>query len=167
MRRFIVILALVILALAFVVWPGGGVAVRESPGGAAIVLGPGPHLRVPLYHRVYRYDLRPVIVDEPIAVVTKDGAGFKLPCRIAAHVSPGDAITFHTSSAGRVASDYIGETARAAILAAAREMSTDEILSPAAAGRMAQGVSATLIARGISDDGLVVGSPGAQVIFNA
>jgi tetratricopeptide (TPR) repeat protein len=167
MRRLIVVLALVVLALAFVVWPGGGVAVRESPGGAAVVLGPGPHLRVPLYHRVYRYDLRPVIVDEPIAVVTKDGAGFKLPCRIEARVSPGDAITFHTSSAGRAAPDYIGETVRAAILGAAKDLTTDEILAPAAAARMAQGVSATLIARGISDDGLVVGSPGAQVIFNA
>jgi tetratricopeptide (TPR) repeat protein len=167
MRRLIVVLALVILALSFVVWPGGGIAVRESPGGAAIVLGSGPHLRVPLYHRVYRYAVSPVTVDEAVAIVTKDGAGFRLPCRIEARVSPGDVLTFHTSSAGRDASAYIGETVRAAIAGAAKEMSTDEILSPGAAGRLAQGVSADLIARGISDDGLVVGPPGAQVIFNA
>jgi len=167
MRRVILVVVVVIAALSCVVWPGGGIAVRESPGGEAVVLGPGPHLRVPLYHRVYRYDLKPVRVDEPLAIVTRDGATFKLPCRIDAQVSPGDVLTFHRSSAGRDAATYIGETVRGAILDAAKGMSTDQILAPAAAGQMAQSVSAELIARGISDDGLVVGAPGAQVIFNA
>ena len=167
MRRAILVIVVIIAALSCVVWPGGGIAVRESPGGEALVLGPGPHLRVPLYHRVYRYDLRPVTVDEALAIVTRDGATFKLPCRIDARVSPGDALTFHKSSAGRDARTYIGETLRGAILDAAKAMSTDQILAPAAAGQMAQSVSADLIARGISDDGLVVGPPGAQVVFNA
>lgn len=167
MRRAILVLVVIIAALSCVVWPGRWIAVRESPGGGAVVLGPGPHLRVPLYHRVHRYDLRPVTLDEALVIVTRDGATFKLPCRIEARVSPGDALTFHTSSAGRDASTYIGETVRGAILDAAKAMSTDQILTPAAAGLMAQGVSAELIARGISDDGLVVGAPGAQVIFNA
>jgi len=167
MRRLILLLVVVIAALSCVVWPGGGIAVRESPGGEAVVLGPGPHLRVPLYHRVHRYDVRPVTVDEGLAIVTRDGAGFRLPCRIDARVSPGDALTFHRSSAGRDASTYIGETVRGAILDAAKAMSTDQILAPAAAGQLAQAVSADLIARGISDGGLVAGAPGAQVIFNA
>jgi tetratricopeptide (TPR) repeat protein len=167
MKRPILVLALLILALLTCVSWGGGVAVRETLGGATVLLGTGPHLRVPLYHRVYRYDTTPVTLDEALPIVTRDSASFKLPCRLTAHVSVPDALAFHRASSGREAGPYILETARALILDTVKSMSTDQILSPVAAGQIAQRVSSELLGRGISDDGLQIGSPGPQVIFNA
>ncbi|HUD72177.1 MAG TPA: tetratricopeptide repeat protein [Dongiaceae bacterium] len=167
MNRPILILALLILVLLSCVSWGSGVAVRETLGGATVLLGTGPHLRVPLYHRIYRYDTQPVTLDEPLAIVTRDNATFKLPCHLTAHVSVPDALAFHKASSGREAGPFILETARAAILDTAKTMSTDQILTPVAAGQISQQVSSALLGRGISDDGLQIGSPGAQVIFNA
>jgi len=49
-----VIGALLLSAVSIV--PAGRFAVRESQGGTAAPLGPGLHLRLPLYQRVYVYD---------------------------------------------------------------------------------------------------------------
>lgn len=167
MKRPITVAALLILVLLSCISWGAGVAVRETLGGPAVLLGTGPHFRVPLYHRIYRYDTAPVTLDEALPIVTRDSATFKIPCRLTAHVSVPDALQFHRAASGRDAGPYILETARAAILDTVKGMSTDQILAPAAAGQISQHVSAELIGRGISDDGLVLGSPGAQVIFNA
>lgn len=168
MNRSILIVAIVILLvlLSCVSW-GSGVAVRESMGGGAVLLGTGPHLRVPLYHRIYRYDTAPVTLDEALSIVTRDSATFKLPCRLTAQVSVPDALAFHRASSGREAGPFILEISRALILDTLKTMSTDQILSPAAAGPIAQQVSSELLGRGISDDGLQIGPPGPQVIFNA
>jgi len=169
MRRstLIVLVILVVAALSCVTWVGAGApAVRESLGGQTVVLPAGPHLRVPLYHRVYHYDVPPVTVDETMSIVTRDQATFKLPVRIAARVSPGDVLTFHQARSGRDTHDFIQETVKGAILNAARQKTSDEILLPGASTAMAQQVSSDLIARGISDDGLTVGAPGPQVVLN-
>jgi tetratricopeptide (TPR) repeat protein len=167
-RSLIIVAALVVILFLCVTWVGGGqVVVRESMGGAAAVLAPGVHLRVPLYHRLYRYDTGPVTLDEAMPIVTHDNATFKLSCRIAAHVSPGDALTFHKASSGRDTVPFIQETVRGAIREAAKGMNSDQILMPGAGAALAQRVSADLIGRGISDDGLKLGAPGAQVVFNA
>lgn len=167
MKRPLLLVALVILVLLSCVSWGGGVAVRETLGGATVLLGTGPHLRVPLYHRIYRYDTAPVTLDEALPIVTRDSATFKLPCRLTAQVSAADAMAFHRAASGREAGPYIQETARTLILDTVKTMSTDQILSPVAAGQIAQRVSSELLGRGISDDGLQIGSPGPQVIFNA
>lgn len=169
MRRtsLIVVVILVVAALSCITWVGAGApAVRESLGGQTVVLPPGPHLRVPLYHRVYHYDVPAVTVDETLPIVTRDQATFKLPCRISAHVSPGDVLTFHQARSGRDTADYIRESVKGAIMGAARQRTSDEILLPGASTAMAQQVSADLIARGISDDGLSIGAPGPQVVLN-
>lgn len=169
MRR-IVILAGILLALALLLFTCVGssdLAVRETLGGEAIILTPGLHARVPLYHRVYRYDTDGVKIDEPIAIVTRDNATFKLPCTIAARVSPGDLLTFHRGRSGRDTETYLSETVRNSITDAAKTMNSDQILAAGAGPRLAQQVSADLIAHGISDDGLQVGSPGPRVIFTA
>jgi tetratricopeptide (TPR) repeat protein len=145
----------------------GGFAVREGPGGSAVPLGPGFHLRVPLYHRLYVYDGTPVVLDGPVDIVTKDHASFKLPVRIAGHASPGDVLTFHQGRAGREAKVYIEERMREAVATAARGFNADEILSPQAARRLSPIVSADLITRGIADDGLQVKKPSPQVVYNA
>jgi Flp pilus assembly protein TadD len=168
MRRVIVVVVLVLIAFFGTTWVGSGdLVVREVPGGAAILLTPGLHVRVPLYHRIYRYDTTPTVVDEPMAIVTRDSATFKLPCRISAHVAPGDVLTFHRGRSGRDTATYLGETVRNAIRDAAHGMNSDQVLAPGAGTRIGQQVSADLIARGISDDGLEMGAPGSQVIFNA
>jgi tetratricopeptide (TPR) repeat protein len=167
-RAWPIVTILVILALLSVTWVGNDrLAVRESYGGAAMVLGPGVHLRVPLYHRLYRYDTRAVVLDEPLEVVTRDNASFTLPIRIAARVSPGDLLTFHEGRSGRESAVYIRETVRTAIRDMAKTQNADELLLPQAAGLLAQSVSAELITRGISDDGLEVEPPAPQVVFNA
>ena len=169
MRRstLIVVVILVVAALSCITWVGAGApAVRESLGGQTTVLPPGPHLRVPLYHRVYHYDAPPYTLDESLSIVTRDQATFKLPVHDTVRVSPGDVLTFHAARSGRDTDEYLKETARGAILNAAKQRSSDEILLPQAAGAMAQQVSADLIARGISDDGLTLGTPGPQVVFN-
>ena len=168
MRLWVIVLALLIVAFLCVTWVGGGeVVVRETMGGVAVVLPPGPHLRVPLYHRAYHYDTTPITIDEALPIVTRDNASFKLPCRIAVHVSAGDALTFHRGRSGRDVVPYLQETTRNAIRDAAKEMSSDQILVPGAGALLGQRVSADLIGRGISDDGLTVSTPGPQVIFNA
>jgi Flp pilus assembly protein TadD len=83
------------------------------------------------------------------------------------HVSAGDALTFHRGRSGRDVVPYLQETTRNAIRDAAREMSSDQILVASAGALLGQRVSADLIGRGISDDGLTVSAPGPQVIFNA
>jgi tetratricopeptide (TPR) repeat protein len=169
MRRstLIVVVILVVAALSCITWVGAGApAVRESLGGQTVLLPPGPHLRVPLYHRVYHYDAPAFVLDEALPIVTRDQATFKLPCRIAARVSPGDVLTFHAARSGRDTAEFLKETVRGAILNAARQRSSDEILLPGAATALAQQVSADLIARGIADDGLTVGQPGSQVVLN-
>jgi hypothetical protein len=140
MKRPILALALLILILLSCVSWGGGVAVRESLGGEAVLLGTGPHLRVPLYHRIYRYDTTPVTLDEALPIVTRDSATFKLPCRLTAHVSIPDALAFHRASSGREAGPYILETARALILDTVKSMSTDQLLTPVAAGQISAGL---------------------------
>lgn len=169
MRR-VLILAAVLAALPLLLLTcvgAGGLAVRETLGGEAVVLDPGLHARVPLYHRVYRYDSGAVTLDEPVPVVTRDNATFRLPCSITARVSPGDLLTFHRGRSGRDTQTYLFETLRNAIRDAAKSMNSDQILAPGFGPQLAQQVSADLIARGISDDGLRAGSPGPRVIFAA
>lgn len=169
MRRstLLIVVILVVAGLSCITWVGAGTAaVRESLGGQTVVLPPGPHLRVPLYHRVYRYDSAPFTLDEPLQIVTRDQATFKLPVRVVARVSPGDVMTFHAGRSGRDTATYLEETVRGSILAAARTRTSDDILLPAAAAALGQQVSSELISRGISDDGLQVGTPGPQVVLN-
>lgn len=149
-----------------VVVPSGSFAVRESPRGLT-PLGPGIHLRVPLYQRVYSYDSVPERIDESLTIVTRDNASFRIPVRIAVHASAGDVVTFHQGRAGRETRTYLQEQARAAILAAARTADADTLLTGDTARQIAPQVSADLISRGIADDGLEVGEPGPQVMFNA
>lgn len=145
----------------------GSLAVRETLGGEVVVLSPGLHARVPLYHRVYRYDSQALKLDEAVPVVTRDNATFKIPCTISARVSPGDLLTFHRGRSGRDTQTYLSETVRNAIRDAAKTMNSDQLLAPGSGQRLAQQVSADLIAHGISDDGLQAGSPGPRVIFAA
>ena len=169
MRRstLLFVVIIVVAGLSCVTWVGAGTAaVRESLGGKTVVLAPGPHLRVPLYHRVYRYDSAPFTLDETMSIQTRDQATFKLPVRIVARVSPGDIMTFHTGRAGRDTATYLEETVRGAILSGSKARTSDEILMTAGSTALAQQVSADLISRGISDDGLTVGRPGPQVILN-
>ncbi len=165
--RVLFIAVAVVSALSIVYVPGEQVAIRESHGGAATALGPGIHLRLPLYHRLFRYDSTPVALDQPIEVVTRDKASFKLPITISAWASRGDLLTFHRGRTGREPRIYIEERVVDAVLAAARQLNADEILTPDAQRRLAPAVSADLITRGIADDGLRVGHPSPQVIFNA
>lgn len=168
MRRAVLVIALLLLVFVSVTWvPGSDVAVRESLGGERAALSPGLHLRLPLYHRVYVYDTSPVVIDEPVPIVTRDNATFRLPCRVGVSVSRGDVLTFHKGRSGRDTATYLRETVRAAIAAAVKTLSSDQILAPGPKTVLAQSVSADLLAHGISDDGLAVGSPGPQVLFNA
>jgi tetratricopeptide (TPR) repeat protein len=154
---------LVAIGLAIVAHvPSGGFAVREGPGGTTVPLGPGFHLRVPLYHRMYVYDGAPVVLDGPVDIVTRDHAAFKLPVHIAGRASPGDVLTFHRGRTGREPRIYIEERMTAAVAAAARGFNADEIDR-----RLGPPVSADLITRGIADDGLHVKDPSPQVVFNA
>src|SRR5438093_1225660 len=167
-RRLLFALVLVVAAASLVVYvPAGRAAVLEARGGAVTRLAPGFHLRVPLYQHLYVYDSVPVTIDDKIDVVSKDHASFKLPARISGHASPNDVLTFHRGRAGREPRVYIEERMREAVVAAARGFNADEILSPDIARRLGPLVSADLITRGISDDGLQVGSPSPQVVFNA
>lgn len=161
----VVIVAAVLGTVTLV--PAGRFAVRESHGGTATPLGPGLHLRLPLYHRVYVYDPSPVTLDGTVDIVTRDHAGFKLPVRLTGHASPADVLSFHQGRSGREPRLYIEERMREAVVTAAKGFNADEILAPDIATRLAPRVSADLITRGISDDGLSVDSPSSQVIFNA
>jgi len=169
MRRFLILAGvLVAVSLLLTTCVGSGeLVVRETLGGEAVALEPGLHARVPLYHRVYRYDTGSVTFDEAVPVVSRDNATFKLPCSNSARVSPGDLLTFHRGRSGRDTTTYISETLRNAIREAAKAMDSDRILAPGSGPRLAQQVSADLITRGISDDGLQAGSPGPRVIFAA
>jgi len=161
----IAVAAIGLANVAFV--PSAGFAVREAPGGSAVPLGPGLHLRVPLYHRMYVYDDTPVLLDGPVDIVTKDHAAFKLPVHIAGRASSGDVLTFHQGRSGREPRIYIEERMTAAIVAAARGFNADQILSGGISRRLGPAVSADLITRGIADDGLQVSDPAPQVVFNA
>ncbi len=166
--RFVLAAAAVLLViLLFAYVPAGQVAVRESYGGNALRLGPGVHLRVPLYHRLYRYSTRPVTVEESIPVITKDNATFKMPVKILARVSPEDLLTFHAGRSGRETDVYIRERVGQALRDAAKTLSADQILSGDTSRTLAPAVSADLLGRGISDDGVTIGRPGGQVVFNA
>src|SRR5437879_3901853 len=107
--RLLLAAAAAIMVLTVAIVLPGQLAVRESYGGGATTLGPGLHPRVLFYHRLYRYRTRPVDIDEPVEIVTKDNASFKLPIKIQARVSPGDLLTFHTSSSGRAPDLFIKE----------------------------------------------------------
>jgi len=147
--------------------PSGGAAVREGPGGTMVPVGPGFHLRIPLYQRMYVYDGASVVLDGPVDIVTKDHAAFKLPVRIAGRASPGDVLTFHRGRSGREPRVYIQERMTAAVAAAVRGFSADEILAPGIDRRLGPLVSSDLISLGIADDGLQVKDPAPQVVFNA
>ena len=160
-----VIVALVLGTMTFV--PAGRFAVRETQGGAATPLGPGLHPRLPIYHRIYVYDTAPVTLDGTVDIVTRDNAAFKLPVRLTGHASPADILSFHQGRSGREPRLYIEERMRDAVVTAAKGFNADELLAPDVARRLAPRVSADLITRGISDDGLSVESPSSQVVFNA
>lgn len=161
----VVLAAAILLTVRWV--PAEGFAVREGPGDRTAALGPGPHLRVPLVQRVYIYDGSSVTLDEPIDIVSKDHAGFKLPVNLSGRASAGDVLTFHASRAGREPRLFIEERMKAAVVDAARGFNADEILSSRFQQRLAPLVSAELIQRGIADDGLRLSPPAPQVIFNA
>lgn len=167
--RLPLILALIVaIGIVNVVHVGEGkVAVRESYGGAAVALGPGFHLRVPLYQHLYRYDTRPMAIDEPLEIISKDDARFKVPIAISAWISPSDLLTFHRSRAGREPAAYVEEQVRQAVLRGVKTMNADEILTMDTVRRLEPIVSADLINRGIATDSLTVGHPGPQVVFNA
>lgn len=165
-------LALVALAVLLVLFdvvyvPRGEVAVREAFGGRAVALRSGLHLRVPLYHRLYRYDTRPMKLDEPIEIVTKDSAGFKLPVRMTAWISAEDLLTFHRGRAGRDPSAYMRDQLSGAVREAARGLNADEILTSDPTRRLAPAISAGLIAAGIAAEDFSIERPAAQVVFNA
>ena len=160
-----ILVAVPMLIVAYV--PGGQLAVRESLGGTAVALGPGFHLRVPLYSRLYRYDAQTVIVDEAVEVVTSENATFHLPIRIITWPSGGDLLTFHKGCAGRDPSAYIPDRVRDGVLSAARQLSADALLDDEVERRIGPVLSAQLLSLGIADDGLGVGRPSPQVVFNA
>jgi tetratricopeptide (TPR) repeat protein len=161
----LIVVAVLLLTIAYV--PAGQLAVRESFGGGAVRLESGLHLRLPLYHRLFRYGPLEVAVSEPVELVTRDGASFTLPVTIAARLSPGDLLTFHQGRSGREATAYIKERVREAVRAAARNLDADEILAGDAGRRLGPQVSAALIDLGIADDGLRADAPAPRVIFNA
>lgn len=169
MKR-VLIPAVVLLALVFLslTWVGSEeIVVRESYGGQAVVLEPGLHLRIFPFHRLYRYDPDARTLDEGLEIVTRDKATFTIPVQLAARVSPGDVLTFHNECSGRDPGAFIDESMRAAVLRAAQTLNADEILNPRTAARLGQAVSAELISRGISDEGMKVGAIRPQVALNA
>ena len=167
-RIRLLILALATLGILDVAYvPRGEVAVRESFGGSATPLGSGLHLRVPILHRLYRYDTRPIAIDEGVDIVTKDNAGFKLPVTARAWASAGDVLTFHTSRAGRRPDDFIKDQLRGAVRDAAKTLDADQILMADPSRSLVPVVSAALIARGIAVDDLALGRPAPQVVYNA
>ncbi len=163
----IVVLSTLLVALCTVYVPRGRLAVRESYAGGVAALGPGLHLRVPILQRLYRYDTHPLNLDEPIAIVTKDDATFKLPIKITVWASEGDLLTFHKSRAGREPKTFLGEQVREAVLRAVKGYNADAILTEEVASRLGAPVSADLIAHGIATDGFTVGRPAPQVVLNA
>jgi tetratricopeptide (TPR) repeat protein len=168
-NRILILIAVVALLLAgtIVYIPDGTAAVRETAGGEVLRLEPGFHVRLPLYQRVYRYDSEPVVLEGPMPIVSRDQATFHLPMSLSVRVSGGDVLTFHAGRSGREPRLYLEERAREAILAAARTLNADELLTPEASRRLGPPVSSDLISRGIADDGLEVGRPEARVVFNA
>lgn len=167
-RLWLVVPALVLLAASFLVHvPADHFAVRESYGGAVTALDAGLRLRVPLLQRLYRYDTTPVAFDAAIEIVTKDNATFKLPVKVTAHASRGDALTFHQESSGRDARTYIQERIREAVLAGAARLTADQLLDPAVARQFGPAVSADLLTHGIADDGVTLGEVSPVVVFNA
>ncbi len=155
----------VILAICFVWVPAS--AVRESYGGSAVALRRGIHLRVPLYHRIHRYDTSPIVIDESVEIVTRDNASFTLPVRLTAWPSPGDLLTFHMASSGRDAETFIRERVREALQRSARGLNADQLLTADVARQIVPALSADLIERGIADDGVEIARPGPQVTLNA
>jgi tetratricopeptide (TPR) repeat protein len=166
-RFLVAATAVLLLVLMCVYVPAGQVAVRESFGGTAEPLGSGLHLRVPLYHRLYRYGTRPITVEESIPIVTRDNATFKMPVKVLARISSEDLLTFHTGRSGRETEVYIRERVSQALRDAAKALSADQILSGDTSRTLSPAVSADLLGRGISDDGVTIGRPGGQVVFNA
>ncbi|HKN47092.1 MAG TPA: tetratricopeptide repeat protein [Candidatus Polarisedimenticolia bacterium] len=167
-RVLLLILALVVIVLLSVVYiPEDQVAVRESYDGGAVPLLHGAHLRLPIMQRIYRYDTRPVNLDEPITIVTRDNATFKLPIRISAWTSAGDVVTFHKARAGREPVTFIKEQVRDAVLRAVKAYNADTILTEDGTRRLIPSISADLIARGIANDSFSVGRPSPQVVLNA
>ncbi len=169
MKR-VLIPAAALLAVAFLTltWVASEeIVVRESYGGDAVVLDGGLHLRLFPFQRLYRYETGFRNLNEALEIVTRDKATFKLPVKLAARVSPGDVLTFHGECSGREPGVFIDETVRAAVQQAAQTLNADELLNPATGARLAQAVSAELIVRGITDDGLEVGPIRPLVAFNA
>ncbi len=165
---WIIAVALVVVMLLTVTWVGSNeLAVREAIGGDAVVLDTGLHLRVFPYHRIYRYSRQSHRLDDSLEILSRDNATFGLPVTIAARVSAGDLLTFHRECSGRESDAFIDESIRGAIAVAARAMNADSLLNPRFAAQLSQAVSAALIERGISDDGLRIGSIRPQVVFNA
>jgi Flp pilus assembly protein TadD len=169
MKRVLVaaILLLAVALLSLTLVGTGEVVVRESHGGQATVLDPGLRVRLFPLHRLFRYPAAPRRIDEALEIVARDNATFHIPIRLSARISRGDVLTFHRECGGRDPGAFIEETAREAVRLAARGLNADEILHPSAAARLAQVVSAELIGRGISDDGLQIGAIRPQVAFNA
>ncbi len=163
----VLILLVAIGIVNFVYVPEGELAVRESYGGVAVPLGPGFHFRIPLYQRLYRYETRPIAIDESMEIVSKDNARFKIPVTISAWISSSDLLTFHRTRAGREPVAYVREQVREAVLSGLKRMNADEILTLDTVRRLEPVVSADLIGRGIASDSLSVGHPGPQVVFNA
>jgi tetratricopeptide (TPR) repeat protein len=159
------ILILATLTVAYV--PAGQVAVRETWGGGTTPLGPGLHLRLPLYQRLYRYVTRPVAFNEAVEITTRDSARFRLPITMSVWVSPGDLLTFHRGRSGREPVTYLKERARAAVIDAAKGLNADEILTADLRRRLGPVVSAGLIAQGIAEEDFAAGHPAPPVVLNA
>jgi tetratricopeptide (TPR) repeat protein len=157
------LVALLALSLAYV----PEVAVRESFGGSAITLEPGLHFRVPLYHRLYRYDTTPITVDEGVEILTKDNASFKLPVRLSAWASPGDLLTFHAASGGQDPAAFIRERVLESVRESILSLNADEVLASDLTRLVGPVLSADLISRGIADDGVEFGRPAPRVMLNA
>jgi tetratricopeptide (TPR) repeat protein len=162
----LVVVALVaLLALSLTYVPD--VAVRESFGGSAVALQRGFHFRLPLYHRLYRYDTTPVNVNDGLEILTKDNASFKLPMSISAWTSPGDLLTFHAASGGREPAAFIRERIQEAVRASVQSLNADELLTSDLTRVIGPPLSADLISHGIADEGIEIGRPPPHVVLNA
>jgi len=76
-------------------------------------------------------------------------------------------VTFHQGCGGRPVRACLEEELGRAVRSAAAALNTDDLLAADARSRLAPAVSADLISRGISDDGLSLGAPAPAVLLNA
>ena len=129
-------------------------------GGAARVLSPGWHFRIPLIHAVHRYPSGSLDLEGPEDLTSAEGVALHLTYRFSARVDPDRLIRFDENARGRAARDFLEETIHRLLAAsfseesAARWMSGEPRSAPAA-------VQGELQALGLADVSLTLSGQGS------